>query len=128
MARHLWRSWNVVRHALMPDDQASSSPGESHHWPKVPPRTVRRWCARWWRPAKALAQILAASGEPAWAALATRLRPDATCSDLVATYAREHIGQLVGASETIRSPHLNRAHGRRCERRRHLDSDRVDAA
>lgn len=97
MARHLWRSWNVVRHALMPDDKASSSPGEPQYWPKVPPRTVRRWCARWWRPAQALAQILTTSGQAIWAALATRLRPDATCSDLVAAYGREHIGQPLAA-------------------------------
>jgi hypothetical protein len=58
---------------------------------------VRRWCARWLRPAKALAQILAASGKATWAALATRLHPDATCSDLVAAYAREHIGQPLAA-------------------------------
>lgn len=91
IARHLWRTWNVVRHTLMPNHKASSS-SESHHWPKVPLRTVRRWLARWLRPALALIQILAASGKATWAALATRLAPDATCADLVATYACEHVG------------------------------------
>src|SRR5207302_2631404 len=45
IARHLWRTWNVVRNALRPDHQASS-PSEPQHWPKVPPRTVRRWLER----------------------------------------------------------------------------------
>ena len=58
IARHLWRTWNVERNALRPDHQASS-PSEPQHWPKVPQRTVRRWRARWLRPALALAQILA---------------------------------------------------------------------
>jgi Domain of unknown function (DUF6431) len=88
IARHLWRTWNVVRHAL----SKASSPSEPQHWPKVPLRTVRRWRQRWLRPALALAQILAASGQAAWAALAARLPVDATCADLVATYAREHVG------------------------------------
>jgi hypothetical protein len=92
IARHLWRTWNVVRHALMPDHKASS-PSEPQHWPKVPPRTVRRWRARWLRPALALAQILAASGQAAWAALASQLPTGATCADLVFAYTREHVGQ-----------------------------------
>jgi predicted RNA-binding Zn-ribbon protein involved in translation (DUF1610 family) len=93
IARHLWRTWNVVRHALMPEHKVSSSPSEPQHLPKVPPRTVRRWRARWLRPALALVQILAASGKGTWAALATRLPSNATCADLVAAYAREHIDQ-----------------------------------
>jgi hypothetical protein len=97
MARHLWRTWNVVRQALMPDGQVSSSPSEPHHWPKVPPRTVRRWRQRWLRPALALAQILASSGQATWAALATRLGSEATCSDLVAAYGCEHIGPPLAA-------------------------------
>ncbi len=97
IARHLWRTWDVVRHALMPDGKLSSSPSEPQHWPKVPSRTVRRWRARWLRPALALAQILASSGKATWAALATRLRSEATCSDLVAAYAREPIGQPLAA-------------------------------
>jgi len=92
IARHLWRTWNVVRRALMPDHK-SSSPSEPQHWPKVPQRTVRRWRARWLRPALALIQILAASGQATWATLATQLLPAATCADLVAAYAREHVGQ-----------------------------------
>ena len=92
IARHLWRTWDVVRNALWPDHQASSC-SKPPHWPKVPPRTVRRWRARWLRPALALAQILAASGQATWATLATQLLPEATCADLVAFYAREHVGQ-----------------------------------
>jgi hypothetical protein len=101
IARHLWRTWNVVRHTLMPHHEASS-PSEPQHWPKVPRRTVRRWRARWLRPALALAQILAASGKAAWAALATQLPPDATCADLVAAYAREHFSQpLAGLAALV---------------------------
>ena len=91
LARHLWRSWKVVRHTLMPDAQTSSL-SEPPHWPKVPKRTVRRWRQRWLRPALALAQILAASGQAVWATLATGLPVDATCADLVRAYAREHVG------------------------------------
>jgi hypothetical protein len=101
IARHLWRTWNVVRHTLMPHHEASS-PSEPQHWPKVPRRTVRRWRARWLRPALALAQILAASGKAAWAALATQLPPDAPCADLVAAYAREHFSQpLAGLAALV---------------------------
>ena len=96
IARHLWRTWDVVGHALMPDHQAAS-PSPPPHWPKVPPRTVRRWRARWLRPVRALAQILAASGQATWAALATRLAPEATCADLVLAYAREHAGHPLAA-------------------------------
>jgi hypothetical protein len=90
MARHLWRTWNVVRYALMPDARPPSDPQQ---WPKVPPRTVRRWRARWLRPVLALAQILAASGKVIWVALATQLPADATCADLVAAYAHEYVSQ-----------------------------------
>jgi len=58
----------------------------------VPERTVRRWRQRWLRPAHALGQILAASGQAVWATLATGLPVDATCADLVRAYAREHVG------------------------------------
>jgi hypothetical protein len=94
IARHLWRTWNVVTHTLMPE---AGPPSELQHWPKVPLRTVRRWRARWLRPALALAQILAASGKAAWATLATELPTDATCADLVFAYAREHVGQPLAA-------------------------------
>ena len=96
LARHLWRTWRVVAHTLTPDD-GPPSPVEPQRWPRVLPRTARRWRARWQRPAQALAQILAASGEAAWAALAGLLRPDATCADLVAAYARVPAGQPVAA-------------------------------
>jgi hypothetical protein len=100
IARHLWRTWKVVRRALMPDHKASSA-SEPQHWPKVPRRTVRRWRQRWLRPALALAQILATSG-PGWAALAARLPVDATCADLVLVYAREHVDQpLAGLAALV---------------------------
>lgn len=101
IARHLWRTWNVVRHALMPDHKAPL-PSEPQHCPRVPLRTVRRWRQRWLRPALALAQILAASGQAAWAALATGLPVDASCADLVLAYAREHVGQpLAGLAALV---------------------------
>ena len=53
---------------------------------------VRRWRQRWLRPARALAQILAATGQAAWATLATRLPVDATCADLDLAFTREHDG------------------------------------
>ena len=102
LARHLWRTWTVVRRALMPDPKTSSY-SERQTRPKEPARTVRRWrrsprcwpswpIQRWLRPALALAQILASSG-PAWAALAMGLPVDATCADLVAAYAADQVGE-----------------------------------
>ena len=100
LARHLWRTWEVVRRVLMPDPKTSSA-SEREPWPKVPARTVRRWQQRWLRPALALAQILASSG-PAWAALAIRLSVDATCADLVAEFATSHSGEpLAGLAALI---------------------------
>ena len=90
VARHLWRTWEVVRRVLMPDPKTSSA-SEGEPWPKVPPRTVRRWRQRWLRPALALAQILATSGP--WEALAIRVPVDATCGDLVAAYAAAQVGE-----------------------------------
>jgi hypothetical protein len=43
IARHLWRTWRVVQHALR---GARRTPVEER-WPRVPERTRRRWCARW---------------------------------------------------------------------------------
>ena len=100
IARHVWRTWDVVAHVVT--GAARSAPGEPpatadpRRWPRVPPRTARRWRARWQRPAPALVQVLAASGAAVWAALARVLRPDATCADLVTAYAREH-WPLVGS-------------------------------
>jgi len=86
IARHLWRSWRVVEHALR---GAGPPPAtlETRRWPPVPERTRRRWCARWLGPAQFLAQVLAACGEAVWAAIAGALAPEATCADLVAAYA-----------------------------------------
>ena len=91
LARHLWRTWTVVHRVLMPAAKTSSA-SERQPCPEVPPRTVRRWRQRWLRPALALAQVLTCSG-PAWAALAIRLPVDATCSDLVAAYAADQVGE-----------------------------------
>jgi hypothetical protein len=74
----------VVAHTLEPGGSAATA--DPRRWPQVPPRTARRWRARWQRPAHALPQILAASGAAVWAALAGRLRPAATCADLVTAY------------------------------------------
>ena len=102
LARHLWRTWNVVRHVLMPDPQAASLGERQHDWPQVPSRTVRRWRQRWLRPARALAQVLASTAQAAWTALATQLPEDAICADLVSAYAREHIGSpLAGLAALV---------------------------
>jgi hypothetical protein len=85
IARHLWRTWRVVIHTLTADVRGAQAP--AGRWPPVPRRTVGRWRARWQRPARALRQILAASGAAAWAAIVSRLEPDATCADLVGAYA-----------------------------------------
>jgi len=86
IARHLWRTWSVVEHTLR-GVAPPPAPVDQRHWPRVPERTRRRWCARWLRPAQFLGQILAACGEVAWAALAGALAPERTCADLVAAYA-----------------------------------------
>lgn len=83
IARHLWRSWRVVEHGL---SGAGPAP-ETGRWPQIAERTQRRWRSRWFRSAKFLAQVLAACGEVAWAALAGALSANATCADLVALYA-----------------------------------------
>jgi hypothetical protein len=85
IARHLWRTWQVVEHKLT-GAEPSRAQGEVRRWPPVPARTLRRWQARWLRPARFVAQVLASCGE-AWAALASVLGSAATCADLVAGYA-----------------------------------------
>lgn len=82
IARHLWRTWDVVAH-ILPGGPAAA---DRRRWPRVPPRTARRWRARWQRPAQLVGQILATSGAVVWAALAGRLQPEATCADLVTAY------------------------------------------
>jgi Domain of unknown function (DUF6431) len=84
IARHLWRTWDVVAHTVT-EQEAPSATGPQRG-PTIPARTARRWRARWQRPVRALTQILAASGAAAWAALAGRLPPDATCADLITGY------------------------------------------
>jgi len=103
IARHLWRTWSVVEHTLR---GAGPPPAtlETRRWPRVPERTRRRWRARWLRPAQFLAQILAACGEAAWAAVAGVLAPGATCADLVAAYAGARVtpaGQLLDVAALV---------------------------
>ena len=86
LARHLWRTWRVVEHA-MTGGSATVEDGGSGRWPAVPERTRRRWRARWVRPARFVVQVLATSGEAAWAALVRPLAEAATCAELVAAYA-----------------------------------------
>jgi hypothetical protein len=81
LARHLWRSWRVVERVL------TGAAAEAQRWPRVPERTRRRWRARWLRPVRFLAQVLATCGEAAWATLSGSLGAAATCADLVAVYA-----------------------------------------
>jgi len=86
VARYLWRTWEVIAHVLT--GEAAPTATRTLEWPKVPTRTARRWRARWGRPATYLVHVLTASGEAAWAALGCLTRPDGTCGDLVAAYAR----------------------------------------
>jgi hypothetical protein len=81
IARHLWRSWSVVERTL---SGLEPPPGR---WPPVPARTQRRWQGRWLRPAQFLVQVLAGSGDRAWAALAVMVGSAASCAALVASYA-----------------------------------------
>ncbi|MEK7836503.1 MAG: DUF6431 domain-containing protein [candidate division NC10 bacterium] len=103
IARHLWRTWSVVEHTLMGAGPAPAT-CETRRRPRVPERTQRRWRARWLRPARFLAQVLAACGEAAWAALAAGLGPEATCADLVAAYAGARAtptGRLLASLATL---------------------------
>jgi uncharacterized protein DUF6431 len=83
MARHLWRTWRVVEHAL--------TGMAVKHWPRVPERTRRRWRARWLRPARFLGQVLATCGQATWVVLAGSLPTTATCADLIAAYAKAEV-------------------------------------
>jgi hypothetical protein len=101
LARHLQRTWRVVERVLMPDAQAPSPGEETNRWPKVPPRTVRRWRQRWLRPAHALVQALTTSG-PLWAALAIRRPVGATCASLTSEFAAGYVGEpLAGLAALI---------------------------
>lgn len=99
IARHLWRTWSVVEHTLS-GAVAPTGSESGRRWPRVSERTARRWRARWRRPVRLLRQVLAASGEAAWATLAGKLRPETTCAELVAAYAVERatpVGQRLAA-------------------------------
>ncbi|MEE8191841.1 MAG: hypothetical protein V3T74_03795 [Gemmatimonadales bacterium] len=96
IARHLWRSWKVVEHALTGSGPAPTT----RRWPAVPGRTLRRWRARWLRSAQFLVQVFAVCGEAAWSAVTGELAPEATCADLITAYAaarRTPAGQLLAA-------------------------------
>jgi hypothetical protein len=86
IARHLWRTWRVIEHELT-DAEPTRVQGEIRRWPPVPERTRRRWRARWLRPVRFVAQVLASCGEATWVALAGALGFAATCADLVGSYA-----------------------------------------
>jgi hypothetical protein len=86
IARHLWRTWWVVEHTLT-GATPTLPETDSRRWPPVPERTRRRWLARWLRPARFVAQVLASCGEAIWAAVAAGLSAAATCAELVAAYA-----------------------------------------
>lgn len=101
LARHLQRTWRVVERVLMPDAEAPLVGEETNKWPKVPPRTMRRWRQRWLRPAHALAQALTTSG-PRWAALAIRRPVPATCASLTSEFAAGYVGEpLAGLAALI---------------------------
>ena len=85
IARHLWRTWRVVEHALT-GGLASRAESETRRWPRVPERTRRRWSARWLGPSRFLGQVLAGCGAATWPAVAGTLAPEATCADLAAAY------------------------------------------
>jgi hypothetical protein len=86
IARHLWRTWQVVEYELT-GAEPTRVQGEKRRWPPVPERTRRRWRARWLRPVRFVAQVLASCGEATWVKLASALASAATCADLVAFYA-----------------------------------------
>ena len=103
LARHLWRTWRVVEHALTGATPVSPH-SETGRWPPVAERTRRRWRQRWLRPARFVAQVLASCGEAAWAALIGVLAPAATCADLVAAYAGATVtaaGHLLAAAAAL---------------------------
>jgi hypothetical protein len=90
IARHLWRTWRVVERTLIGATPLPPTASEPQRWPPVAPRTRRRWRARWLRPARFLAQVMATCGEAAWSGLAGLLTSEATCADLAAAYCATH--------------------------------------
>lgn len=87
----------MVKHTL-----TGAEPPPVQRWPPVPARTQRRWQARWLRPARGLAQVLAACGEATWAALATGLASAATCADLVAAWSTRPVSRTRPPSSLIK--------------------------
>jgi hypothetical protein len=78
VARHLWRSWTVVKRALSKKRQSNL--------PKVPSRTRRRWHARLKASARVLVSGLAASGKQAFEEVASMVGLEGTREALVARW------------------------------------------
>jgi hypothetical protein len=76
LARCLWRSWPVV-------ETATLGPPPSPSEPAVPERTVRRWLGRLAAAALLVTQVLATSGEPTLAAVASSVGFEGTRRELV---------------------------------------------
>jgi hypothetical protein len=93
LARRLWRSWPVVEAATLGPPPPASAP-------TVPERTVRRWLGRLASAAVLIAQVLATSGDPTLAAMATAAGFEATRAELVLVHARE---SRVGVGERLSS-------------------------
>lgn len=79
LARHLWRSWDVV-------EVQSTAQGARSMWPKVAARTRRRWLWRLRSSAAHLIQLFATSGHAALEAVAGSCGLEATRKAFVATY------------------------------------------
>jgi len=80
VARHLWRSWQVV-------EAATSEGGAPPSQPKIPERTLLRWRERLRSQASLLVQLLATSGNTCLEAVVHALGIEAVRSALVAAYA-----------------------------------------
>jgi hypothetical protein len=80
LARHLWRTWQVVEAEVL-------GPPRSNDAPAVPERTARRWRARIGSAARTAVQALATSGSAVLSKLAQSLGLDGTRKKLVLLYA-----------------------------------------
>ena len=82
LARHLWRAWKTVERVVMP--AGIQRPAAA---PSIPPRTERRWRARFAAAARVLVVLLAASGGVALEALASSVGLDASRAELTTAHA-----------------------------------------
>ena len=78
IARHLWRTWRVVEHAVEPE---SSTP--------IPAATVARWRSRLDLGARLLVTLLATASKAVLDAIVQLVGLDVTRAELVRTFARE---------------------------------------